>query len=212
MVTVVILCMWEIPHLELKKHKTLKSFLLDNAEAVKEKKKSMQVFILKKLLLKEVLFCFCDWNKKKTAWCVEWVNNMRVLSWVFGWSDIRGWCRTELGSQAARQWSPPTGAGDTGDSGSVPGSGRSPAGGNGSLLQCSFREDSTDREAWLSAVHGVTKRWPWTQLRELSTHTYTLDRTVLRTQFLLGFLGVFFGSWLWSLLPLHQLSFSFCKW
>ena len=60
MVTAAILCLWEIPHLGIKEsqNKTLKSLLLDNAEAVKGKKKTMQVFILKKLLLKEVHFCF----------------------------------------------------------------------------------------------------------------------------------------------------------
>ena len=42
-----------------------------------------------------------------------------------------------------------------GDLDSIPGSGRSPGGGNGSLLQCSCLESAMDRGAWRAAVHGV---------------------------------------------------------
>ena len=52
---------------------------------------------------------------------------------------------------------PPARAGDTGDVGWIPGSGRSPGGGNGNPLQYSYLENSTDRGAWLAIVHGVTK-------------------------------------------------------
>ena len=52
----------------------------------------------------------------------------------------------------------PANAGDAGDLGSVPGSGRSPAGGNGNPLQYSFPKSSMDRGPWEVAVHGVTKR------------------------------------------------------
>ena len=41
--------------------------------------------------------------------------------------------------------SPPANAGDTG---SIPGSGRSPGGGNGSLLQDSCLENPKDRGTW----------------------------------------------------------------
>ena len=46
---------------------------------------------------------------------------------------------------------------DTGDAGSILGSGRSPGGGNGSPLQCSCLENPMDRGAWRATVHGVTK-------------------------------------------------------
>ena len=46
-----------------------------------------------------------------------------------------------------------------GDLGLIPGSGRSPAGGNGYLLQYSHVENPLDREAWQARVHGVTKSW-----------------------------------------------------
>ena len=45
---------------------------------------------------------------------------------------------------------PPANAGDTGDVGSLPGSGRSPGEGNGDPLQCSWLENS-----WRATVHEV---------------------------------------------------------
>ena len=43
------------------------------------------------------------------------------------------------------------------DAGSVPGSGRSPGGGKGNLLQYSCLNNPMDREAWPPTVHEVTK-------------------------------------------------------
>ena len=58
-------------------------------------------------------------------------------------------------------------AGDTGDVGSIPGSGRSPEEGNGNLLQYSCLENPMDRGAWWATVQRVAKSWkklsmqPW---------------------------------------------------
>ena len=52
---------------------------------------------------------------------------------------------------------PPFNAGDVRDAGLIPGSGRSPGGGNGNLLQYSCLESPMDRGAWRAAVHGVAK-------------------------------------------------------
>ena len=46
-------------------------------------------------------------------------------------------------------------------SGSIPGSRRSPGGGNGIPLQYSCLENPMDREAWRATVHGVTKSQTW---------------------------------------------------
>ena len=43
------------------------------------------------------------------------------------------------------------------DVGLIPGSGRSPGEGNGNPLHYSCLENSMDRGAWWSTVHGVTK-------------------------------------------------------
>ena len=46
---------------------------------------------------------------------------------------------------------------NVGDTGSIPGLGRSPGEGNGTPLQYSCLENSTDGGAWWATVHGVTK-------------------------------------------------------
>ena len=46
---------------------------------------------------------------------------------------------------------------NSGDVGSVPGSGRSPGEGNGYPLQYSYLENPMDRGAWWATVHGVAK-------------------------------------------------------
>ena len=51
----------------------------------------------------------------------------------------------------------PANEGDTRDATSIPGSGRSPGGGNGNPLQYSCLENSTDRGAWQATVSGVAK-------------------------------------------------------
>ena len=52
---------------------------------------------------------------------------------------------------------PPADAGDTGDLGFIPGSGRSPGVGNGNPFQYVSLENSMDREAWWATVHGAAK-------------------------------------------------------
>ena len=55
--------------------------------------------------------------------------------------------------------SPPANAGDARDTGSTPGSGRSPGAGNGNPLQYSCLENSMNRTAWQATVHGVARSW-----------------------------------------------------
>ena len=50
---------------------------------------------------------------------------------------------------------PPANAGDAGDKDLIPGWGRSPGGGHGNPLQCSFLENPMDRGALQAMVH-----WP----------------------------------------------------
>ena len=59
-------------------------------------------------------------------------------------------------------------AGDIGDMGSMPGSGRSPGGGNGNPLQYSCLKNPMDRGAWWATFHGVSE-WDMTEL--LNTRT-----------------------------------------
>ena len=51
----------------------------------------------------------------------------------------------------------PASAGDTGDSGSVSGSGRSPEAGHGNPLEYSCLENPMDRGAWRAMVHSLAE-------------------------------------------------------
>ena len=51
----------------------------------------------------------------------------------------------------------PANAGDAGDMGLIPGSGRSAGGGNGNPLQYACLENPLDRGVRQATVHGITK-------------------------------------------------------
>ena len=65
---------------------------------------------------------------------------------------------------------PPANVGDTGDTGSTPGSGISPGGGHGNPLQYSCLENPMDRGAWWAIDHRVTKSQAG--LKRPSTHVH----------------------------------------
>ena len=51
----------------------------------------------------------------------------------------------------------PASAGDVRDTNSIPGSRRSPGGGNDNTLQYSCLDNLTNKAAWWAAVHSVTQ-------------------------------------------------------
>ena len=51
----------------------------------------------------------------------------------------------------------PANVGDIRDAGSIPGLGRSPAGGDGNLFEYSCLENPKDRGVWRATVHGVAE-------------------------------------------------------
>ena len=63
-------------------------------------------------------------------------------------------------------------AGDVRDVGSISGSGRSPGGGHGYLLQYSCLENPMDKGSWWATVHGFAKSLTW--LKRLRIHACTL--------------------------------------
>ena len=101
----------------------------------------------------------------KTHWRRAW---QPILAWRIPLADYSPWgCRvghdgaTKLtghkGGSVVKNL--PARVGGPGDSGLIPGSGRSPGGGNGNPLQYSCLENSMVRGASRATVHGVTRSW-----------------------------------------------------
>ena len=67
-------------------------------------------------------------------------------------------------------------AGDTGELGSIPGSGSSPKEGNGNPLQCSCLENPRDGGAWWAAVYGVTQSRTWLSDFTFTFHFHALEK------------------------------------
>ena len=85
---------------------------------------------------------------------------------------------------------PSANAGDAGDSGSIPGSGRSPGGGSGNSLHYPCLVNPMDRGAWRATVHGVAKTWTrrsnWAQRASLQDNlVHSPDRQKRNGKFLL---------------------------
>ena len=78
---------------------------------------------------------------------------------------------------------PPANAGDVRDTGPVPGSGRSPGGGNGNPLQYSCLENPMDRGAWQNTVHGVTEL-DTTEHTHIIKHRFVLRAVALNLKIL----------------------------
>ena len=94
----------------------------------------------------------------------DWI----VCTTVFNFRRVIGVMQASQAALVVKN--PPTNVGDIGDSGSIPGLGRSPGGGPGNPLQSSCLKNPMDRGAWWATVHRVTKSQM--RLKQLSTaHT-----------------------------------------
>ena len=115
------------------------------------------------------------WSHQGSLRVLEWVAYpfSRGTSWPRSWTGVSciaggfftGWASRE----APVVKDPPAIAGDMGDTGSVPGLGRSPGEGNGNPLQYSCLEIPMDRGACWATVHKVSNSWT-----QLSTHALIL--------------------------------------
>ena len=74
-------------------------------------------------------------------------------------SLVKGTMATGASQVALVVKNPPANAGDRRDAGSIPGSGRSPGGGQGNPLRYFCLENPTDRGDWWATVHRVAKSW-----------------------------------------------------
>ena len=79
--------------------------------------------------------------------------------------DLEGW-DGERAQKAGSGSEVKASASTVGDSGWIPGSGRSPGEGNGNPLQYSCLENPMDREAWGATVHGVANAKSQTRLSD----------------------------------------------
>ena len=85
-------------------------------------------------------------DRRFTIWATRDVSDLLVNICIVG-SGLPRWC----------QWTPAASAGDLRDTGSIPGSERSPGEGHGNPLQYSCLENPLDRGAWWATVHGFAK-------------------------------------------------------
>ena len=99
---------------------------------------------------------FTSWATRKACVCVcIWLFNF-MLEYSLLWASPVASKESTYNVWAA------------GDTGSIPGSGRIPGGGNGNTLQCSCLGNPMDRGAWQSIVHRIAKNQ--TQLKWLSRY------------------------------------------
>ena len=116
-----------------------------------------------------------------TEMCVvrvpEWHGALcaKNLGWIFtGYLTSPGeslFCLGYNNTQASPQWlSGKESYCNVGDTGSIPGSGRSRGGGNGNSLQYSCLGNPMDRGAWQAAVHGVAKESDMSEQLSARTH------------------------------------------
>ena len=89
---------------------------------------------------------------------ISWGPDSELLIEWTGWKDE---CVTSGLSLWLSGKESTCNAGVTGDTGLIPGLGRSPGGGHGNPLQYSCLVNPMDRGAWQAIVHGVTKSWTW---------------------------------------------------
>ena len=119
-------------------------------------------------------------NKRNSG---EWSSKSEEHPESRAWETARTWdfslCRGMPGFPGGSVVkNPPANAGDTGNLGSILGSGRSPGEGSSNPLQCSCLENSIDGGASWATVHGVSRSW--TGLKRLRTGTEGSYCRVLR--------------------------------
>ena len=113
------------------------------------------------------------WGEVCGGWDWDWCRKL-FLDWE------TDWCRNNLQTGASEVALAVknllANAGDTTDVNSVPGSGRSPGGGDGNALQYSCQRNPMDRGAWRATVHRVAKSWTqdWSDLAQSRNCFYSL--------------------------------------
>ena len=79
---------------------------------------------------------------------------------------------------------PPPKAGDVRDTGLIPGSGKSPGRGNGTVFQYSSLENSTVRGAWQAIIRGGQKELDITQHTHMAFHVCLLSLNIMLSSYI----------------------------
>ena len=95
-----------------------------------------------------------------------------ILLWIFVWKFLCERIFHWASQVALVVKNPPANAGDIRKVGSVPGSGKSPAGGHGNPLQYSCLENRMHRRVWRATVHRVTGLDTTEAAEHANTHNF----------------------------------------
>ena len=96
------------------------------------------------------------------VWKIPWMEKPGRLQSMGSWRVGHDWATSLSLSQVALVVrNPPAKAGNSRARDWIPGSGRSPGGGNGDPLQYSPLENPMDGGVWCATVHRITKSWTW---------------------------------------------------
>ena len=106
------------------------------------------------LMVGRLVFTVCFWFMRHYS-AKSFKSRGLLGQWNYSVWYYNGRYRGFPGGSAVKK--PPANSGDTGDLGSIPGSGRYPGGGHGNPLQYSCLENPRDSGAGWATVHGVTK-------------------------------------------------------
>ena len=116
-------------------------------------------------ILEWVAISFCrgpSWSRNQTCIsCVSCIGRRSLYLWATWKALSRVYCTSVILNKSFPDGSvgkeSTCNAGDTGDTGSIPGSGRSPGGGNDNTLPYPCLSNHMDRVAWQATVQKVPK-------------------------------------------------------
>ena len=98
---------------------------------------------------------------------LQWISFIHTSVKMYMCVFFEHWCEYWASQVALVVENLPANAGVVREAGFIPGSGRSPGGGHGNLLQYSCLENPMVRGAWWATIYRVVKSW--TRLKQLST-------------------------------------------
>ena len=112
---------------------------------------------------------FGEWGEEWIGKAQDMFRAVKLFYMIHNFGHKRSYNHTRASQVRLVVKNLPANAGDIGDAGSIPGSGRSSGGVNGNPLQYSCLETPMDRVTWRAMVHEAAESQTW--LKGLSSHT-----------------------------------------